>query len=215
MSAWFALLYRRAGASSTVSRSNRRAWLLLAASTTLVALPACQQRSPPAFKGIDITGAEYGRSFSLPDADGATRTLADFKGKIVVVFFGFTQCPDVCPTALSRAVEVRKLLGADAEKLQVVLVTVDPERDTPDVLRNYVKAFDPSFIALRGDAPSTAATAKEFKVFFQKVPTSSSYTMDHTAVSYVFDPKGRLRLALRHEQSAPEVAADLKALLRD
>lgn len=197
-------------------RSSRRAWLLLMASAAPVALSACQQRSGEAFKGIDITGAEYARTFSLPDANGATRTLADFKGKIVMVFFGFTQCPEVCPTTLGRAVEVRKLLGADADKLQVVLVTVDPERDTPELLRSYVTAFDPSFVALRGDALSTAAMAKEFKVFFQKVPTSkNSYTMDHTAVTYVFDPKGRLRLALRHEQSAPDVAADLKILLRN
>jgi len=204
-----------AGGSTLATRSNRRAWLWLTASAALVALSACQQRSDEAFKGIDITGADYARTFSLPDASGATRTLADFKGKIVMVFFGFTQCPDVCPTALGRAVEVRKLLGPDADKLQVVLVTVDPERDTPELLRSYVTAFDPSFVALRGDATSTAATAKEFKVFFQKVPTSSSYTMDHTAVTYVFDPQGRLRLALRHEQSAPDVAADLKTLLRN
>jgi len=201
---------------STSGRASRRAWLLLAASATLVSLPACQQRTAQSFKGIDITGAEYARSFSLPDADGKTRTLAEFKGKIVMVFFGFTQCPDVCPTALSRAVEVRKLLGTNADRLQVVLVTVDPERDTPDLLRNYVKAFDPSFVALRGDAQATAATAKEFKVFYMKAPTSSSsYTMDHTAITYVFDPKGRVRLALRHEQPPQDVATDLKALLSE
>jgi protein SCO1/2 len=196
------------------SQAGRRACLVVIAAAALGATSACQ-RPAPSFKGIDITGAEYGRSFSLPDADGVTRTLADFKGKLVLVFFGFTQCPDVCPTTLSRAVEVRKLLGPDADKVQVVLITVDPERDTPEVLRDYVKAFDPSFVALRGDAASTAATAKEFKVFFQKVQTSSSYTMDHTAVTYVCDPKGRVRLALRHEQSAADVAADLKTLLRE
>lgn len=202
-------------AASTSSRWRRRAWLLLAASASLASLPACQKRATQAFKGIDITGAEYARSFSLADADGTTRTLADFKGKIVMVFFGFTQCPDVCPTALSRAVEVRRLLGADADRVQVVLVTVDPERDTPEVLRNYVKAFDPSFIALRGDLQATAATAKEFKLFYQKVPTASSYTMDHTAMSYAFDPKGRVRLALTHGLPAQDVAADLKALLSE
>jgi len=205
----------RREAASTSSRPKRRAWLLLAAAATVASLPACQQRAPQAFKGIDITGAEYARSFSLADAGGTTRTLADFKGKLVMVFFGFTQCPDVCPAALSRAVEVRKLLGADAEKVQVMLVTIDPERDTPEVLRNYVKAFDPSFIALRGDLKATAATAKEFKVFYQKVPTASSYTMDHTAVSYVFDPKGRLRLALTHGLPAQDFTADLKALLSE
>lgn len=213
MSGSLPLPHRRA--ASTSSRWRRRAWLLLAASASLASLPACQQRAPQAFKGIDVTGAEYARSFSLADADGTTRTLADFKGKVVMVFFGFTQCPDVCHTALSRAVEVRKLLGADAEKVQVVLVTVDPERDTPEVLRNYVKAFDPSFIALCGDLQATAATAKEFKVFYLKVPTASSYTMDHTALTYVFDPKGRVRLALTHDMPAQNVAADLKALLSE
>ena len=196
------------------SQAGRRACMVMIASAVVSATSACQ-RAAPTFKGIDITGAEFGRDFSLPDAAGATRTLADFKGKVVMVFFGFTQCPDVCPTTLTRAVEVRKLLGADADKVQVVLVTVDPERDTPEVLRAYVTAFDPSFVPLRGDASATAAMAKEFKVFFQKVATSSSYTMDHTAVTYVFDPQGRVRLALRHEQSAAEVAADLKILLRN
>lgn len=207
---------RRAGAGQLLpSRTGRRACLVLFVSAVLGATSACQ-RAAPSFKGIDLTGAEYGRGFSLPDAGGKMRTLADFKGKIVVVFFGFTHCPDVCPTTLSRALEVRKLLGPDADKLQVVFVTVDPERDTPELLRNYLSAFDPSFVALRGDAASTAAMAKEFKVFYQKVPTSKdSYTMDHTAMSYVFDPKGRLRLALRHEQSAAEVTSDLKTLLRE
>lgn len=196
------------------SRAGRRACMVLVASAVVGATSACQ-RAAPTFNGIDITGAEFGRDFSLPDAAGATRTLADFKGKVVMVFFGFTQCPDVCPTTLTRAVEVRRLLGADAERVQVVLVTVDPERDTPEVLRSYVAAFDPSFVALRGDATATAAMAKEFKVFFQKVPTSGSYTMDHTAVTYVFDPQGRVRLVLRHEQTAAEVAADLKTLLSE
>jgi protein SCO1/2 len=159
--------------------------------------------------------AAYAQGFNLPDAQGAMRSLAEFKGKVVLVFFGFAQCPDVCPTALGRANEVRRLLGADGDKVQVVFITVNPERDTPEVLREYVKAYDPSFIALRGNAEQLAATAKEFKVFFQKVATTNSYTMDHTAVTYAFDPKGRVRLALRHEQSAADVAADLKMLLND
>ena len=209
MSAWFRTRCIGEGSTSSSGRSRRLAWLLFALSVSLVALSACERPPAVTFKGIDITGAEYGRRF------GVTRTLADFQGKIVMVFFGFTQCPDVCPTALGRAIEVRKLLGPDADKVQVILVTVDPDRDTPELLRNYLKAFDPSFIALRGEAQSLAETAKEFKVFYQKVPTSkSSYTMDHTALTYVFDPKGRLRLALRHDQSAQDVAADLKILLR-
>ena len=193
---------------------RRRGALLLLAG--LVVLGACQPAPPPApFKSIDITGAPYARDFRLPDPDGTMRSLGDFKGKVVPVFFGFAQCPDVCPTALGRAAEVRKLLGADGSKVQVVWITVDPERDTPEVLREYMKAFDPSFIALRGNTEQLAATAKEFKVFFQRVPTKNSYTMDHTAVTYAFDPKGRARLALRHDQSAADVAADLKMLLSD
>jgi protein SCO1/2 len=187
----------------------------LVAAGAALALAACQPAAPPpSFKSIDITGAAYARDFSLPDAGGATRALAQFRGKVVLVFFGFTQCPDVCPTSLGRALEVRQLLGADADKVQVVFVSVDPERDTAPVLREYMKAFDPSFIALRGTADQVAATAKEFKVFFQKVPSSNSYTMDHTTVTYVFDPQGRIRLAVKHEQSAQEVAADVRNLLR-
>ena len=198
----------------TVPQQTRRTVVLAAAAA---ALAACQPAAPPApFKGIDITGATYARDFSLPDAEGAMRSLGEFKGKVVLVFFGFAQCPDVCPTTLGRAIEVRKLLGADGNKVQVVLITVDPERDKPEVLREYMKAYDPSFIALRGNAGQLADTAKEFKVFFQKVPTSKdSYTMDHTAITYAFDPKGRVRLALRHEPSAADVAADLKMLLRN
>jgi protein SCO1/2 len=186
-------------------RSPHRRFLLLAAGAT--ALAGCQRAAPAGpFKGIDLTGATYGSDFRLPDPEGSIRSLAEFKGKVVLVFFGFVQCPDVCPTTLARAMEVRKL--------QVVLITVDPERDTPQVLGEYMKAYDPSFIALRGDAEQLAATAKEFKVFFQKVPTSKgSYTMDHTALTYAFDATGRLRLALRHEHSAADVAADLKLLL--
>jgi protein SCO1/2 len=195
----------------TVFLQTRRTVVLAGAAAVLA---ACQP-TPAPFKSIDITGAAYAQGFNLPDAQGVMRSLAEFKGKVVLVFFGFAQCPDVCPTALGRANEVRRLLGADGDKVQVVFITVDPERDTPEVLREYMKAYDPSFIALRGNAEQLAATAKEFKVFFQKVPTTSSYTMDHTAVTYAFDPKGRVRLALRHEQSAADVAADLKMLLND
>lgn len=130
-----------------------------------------------------------------------------------MLFFGFTQCPDVCPTALTRAVEVRRLLGADAEKLQVLLVSVDPERDTPELLRNYTANFDPSFIALRGSMQATQDVAKEFKIYYSKVPAGSSYTMDHTALTYILDPKGQLRLAIRHEQSPEDVATDLRTLI--
>jgi protein SCO1 len=178
------------------------AWLATAAACT-----------PQPFHTMDITGATYGRNFSLLDPDGRTRTLADFKGKAVLIFFGFTQCPDVCPTALARAAEVMKLLGPDAAKLQVIFVTVDPERDTPAMLRNYTAAFHPLFLGLHADLATTAATAKDFKVFYAKVPTGSSYTMDHSAMSYAFDPKGQLRLAVQHSMPADKVATDLKRLL--
>lgn len=178
-----------------------------------LALSGCE-RTPPSYHAIDLTGADFGRTFALQDPDGRTRTLGDFKGRYVMLFFGFTQCPDVCPTALTRAVEVRQLLGADAQKLQVLLVTVDPERDTAEVLRNYTAAFDPGFIALSGDLPSTETVAREFKIHYAKVPTGGSYTMDHTALTYLLDPQGRLRLAVRHEQSAQQVADDLRTLMR-
>jgi protein SCO1/2 len=169
----------------------------------------------PSFRAVDITGAEYARALSLQDPDGRTRTLADFKGKVAVVFFGYTQCPDVCPTTMAELAAVKKSLGADGERIQGVFVTVDPERDTPELLKAYMGSFDPSFVALRGTAEQTAAVAKEFKVFYAKVPgkTEGSYTMDHTAGSYVYDTQGRLRLFVRYGSGAEALAADLKTLL--
>lgn len=192
---------------------GRRAAIVAGGALIAMALTGCE-RSPPSYHAIDVTGADFGRAFALQDPDGRTRTLDDFKGRYVMLFFGFTQCPDVCPTALARAVEVRQLLGSDAEKLQVLLVTVDPERDTLEVLRSYTAAFDPGFIALRGDLPATEAVAREFKIHYAKVPTGTSYTMDHTALTYILDPEGRLRLAVRHEQSPQEVAQDLRTLMK-
>jgi protein SCO1/2 len=181
----------------------------------LALLVACGAEQKPAFKGIDITGAEYARQLALPDASGKQRTLADFKGKVVVVFFGFTQCPDVCPTALAEIAEVKQKLGADGDKLQSVFVTVDPERDTPEIVGAYVAAFGRDFVALRGTLEQTQAAAKEFKVFFAKVPgkTAGSYTMDHTAGSFVFDPKGKVRLFVRQGGGAEAMASDIKLLL--
>src|SRR6185295_6946706 len=146
------------------------------------------------FKGVDITGADY--KFSLPDQDGKTRTPADFKGKVTVVFFGYTQCPDVCPTTMAELAQVKKSLGKDGERLQAVFISVDPERDTPEVLKAYMSSFDPSFIALRGSPEQTAATAKAFKAFYAKAPgkTPGSYSVDHSTGSYVFDTQGRVRL---------------------
>jgi len=170
----------------------------------------------PAFEASDVTGSSFGHDFSLKDPSGRTRTLEDFHGKAVVVFFGYTQCPDVCPTTLATLAQAMKELGPDADRVQVLFVTVDPERDTPDLLSKYVPSFDPRFLGLWGDADATARTAKEFKVIYQKVPgaTPGSYTMDHSAGSYVFDPNGRLRLFVSNGQGAAVFAHDLRELLR-
>ena len=185
-------------------------------------LAACERGAPGAspsaslsFKSIDITGAEYARDFNLPDADGKRRQLADFKGKVVVVFFGFTQCPDVCPTTLLELSAVKKALGAEGARVQGIFITVDPERDTPELLRPYVNNFDPDFVALRGTPEETAALAKNFKVFFAKVPgkAEGNYTMDHTAASFVFDPKGKIRLYTRYGSGAEVLKSDLRMLL--
>ena len=166
------------------------------------------------FKGLDITGVPYGKDFRLTDHNQQERTLADFKGKVVMLYFGFVQCPDVCPTALSRAVETKQLLGADGERLQVIFVTVDPERDTAPILKEYMAAFDPSFLAMSTDIQGTRRTADSFRAYYKKVPTGSSYTMDHSALSYLFDPSGNLRVAMRHEQTAQDYAHDIALLLK-
>jgi protein SCO1 len=167
------------------------------------------------FKGIDITGADYARELNLTDADGKPRQLSDFKGKVSVVFFGFTQCPDVCPTTLLELAQVKKALGAEGERVQGIFVTVDPERDTAEVLKAYVGSFDAGFVALRGTPEETQAAAKNFKVFFAKVPgkTPTSYSIDHTAGSYVFDSQGRVRLFTRYGTGAEALTHDLKLLL--
>lgn len=182
------------------------------------ALAGCDRAAAPsavAFKGIDITGAEYARTLSLPDQDGKPRTLADFKGKVTVVFFGYTQCPDVCPATMAELAQVKKALGADGERVQGVFVSIDPARDTPEILKGYLGAFDPSFVALRGTPEQTQAAAKEFKVFFAKVPgkTDNSYTMDHTAGSYLIDPQGKVRVFVRYGTGPDALMADIKTLL--
>jgi protein SCO1 len=180
-----------------------------------ILLAACDPDGPR-FNNVDVTGASYARDFRLTDFNGKPRSLADFRGKVVVVFFGYTQCPDVCPTTLSDMAEVKKRLGPDGDKLQVIFVTLDPDRDTPQVLSQYVPAFDPSFLGLLGTRDETAAVAKDFKVFYQKVPgkTETSYTLDHTAGSYVFDREGRLRLFLRHAGAVEPIVEDLRKLVR-
>jgi protein SCO1/2 len=182
----------------------------------LVAVLAACQADAPRFNNVDITGANYARDFRLADFNGKMRSLSDFRGKLVVVFFGYTQCPDVCPTTLTDMAEVKKRLGPDGDKLQVIFITLDPDRDTNEVLAQYVPGFDPSFLALRGTREETAAIAKDFKVFYQKVPgkTETSYTLDHTAGSYVFDREGRVRLFLRHAGGVEPIVADLQKLLR-
>jgi protein SCO1/2 len=188
---------------------------IVAALAAVLLLAACGPDAP-SFKGADITGASFGRDFALTGHDGKPRTLADFRGKAVVIFFGFTQCPDVCPTALSTLAEAMKRLGPDASRVQVLFVTVDPERDTAALLSHYVPAFDRSFLGLYGDAEATARVAREFKVFYQKVPgaTPETYTMDHTAGLYLFDPQGRLRVFESHGQGADALAHDLREILR-
>lgn len=193
-----------------------RRLIALGTVSVLFGLAACDKLTGPlAFKGIDITGAEYALGFDLPDADGKRRTLADFKGKVTLVFFGYTQCPDVCPTTMVELAEVKKALGADGARVQGVFVTIDPERDTAEVLKAYVSAFSPDFVGLRGSAEETKAVAKHFKVFYAKVPgkTEGSYTMDHTAGSYVFDAQGKVRLFTRYGSGAEALAHDIKLLL--
>lgn len=187
-----------------------------AAALALVAVLAACSPEGPRFKTSDVTGASFGRDFALTDANGKARTLADFRGKAVVVFFGYTQCPDVCPTTLATLAEAMKQLGADADRVQVLFVTIDPARDTAELLRNYVPAFDQRFMGLRGDDDATQKVAREFKIIYQKQPgsTPETYTMDHSAGTYIFDPQGRLRLFVNHGQGPDVFAHDLREILR-
>jgi len=193
----------------------QRRSLLLALAATPLALAACME-SKPQFKAVDLTGADYAKDFRLTDHNGQVRTLADFRGKAVVVFFGYTQCPDVCPTTMGEIAQAKQLLGPDGEKVQGIFVTVDPERDTPEVLKAYMANFDPSFVALRGTPEQVEAMAKDYKIFFKKVEgkTPGAYTMDHSAASYVYDPEGRLRLYTRYGTGPQALADDLKLLLK-
>ena len=167
------------------------------------------------FVSTDLSMVDWGKDFKLTDHTGQARTLADFKGKAVVLFFGYTQCPDVCPTTLSTMREAMALLGDDAKRVQVLFATVDPARDTPALLAQYVPSFHPTFLGLYGNDETIAATAKDFKVFFVKQPgkTPDSYSVDHSTGSYAFDPQGKLRLLLRHGEAPANVAADLRLLL--
>ena len=186
---------------------------LLATAALLVLLAGCD--GGPKFQSTDITGAPYGKALQLADAQGKLRRLEDFRGKAVVLFFGFTRCPDVCPTTLAEIAGAVQSLGPDAARVQVLFVTVDPERDTPQALREYVGAFDPRFIALRGDEAATQRVAKEFKIYYEKRKQGESYTIDHSAQAYVLDPQGRLRLLVRHDRIGKDLAPDLRTLLRE
>jgi len=167
------------------------------------------------FRSTDISGAPYGKALELADPQGRLRHLEDFRGKVVVLFFGFTRCPDICPTTLAEIASAVKSLGPDAERVQVLLVTVDPERDTAEALSAYVGAFDPRFIALRGDAAATQRVAKDFKIFYEKRKQGETYTVDHSAQAYVLDAQGRLRLLVRHDRIGQDLAPDLRTLLRE
>ncbi|RYX92035.1 MAG: SCO family protein [Comamonadaceae bacterium] len=199
---------------------NRRNTLKLAlaaiAGTALPALLAACSEQKPQFKAVDITGADYARDFQLTDHNGQARSIKDFKGKVVVVFFGFTQCPDVCPTSMAELAEVKKQLGKDGDRLQGLFVTVDPERDTPPVLKAYMANFDPTFLALRGTPEQLAEVAKNFKIYYKKVDgkTPGSYTMDHSAGSYVYDTQGNVRLYTRYGSGAQALASDVSLLLK-
>jgi protein SCO1 len=185
------------------------------ATPTIGLLNACTE-SRPQFRGVDVTGADYARDFRLPDHNGQARSLQDFAGKVVIVFFGYTQCPDVCPTSMAEMAEVKKLLGQDGARLQGIFITVDPARDTPEVLKAYMANFDPGFLALIPTPAQLEALAKDFKVHYKKVEgkTPTSYTMDHSAGSYMYDPQGRLRVFGRYGSGAAALAEDAKLLLK-
>lgn len=188
---------------------------IIIATVLIMLATACGQPNAPKFQLTDVTGANFGKTLALNDHMGKPRTLADFKGKVVVIFFGFTQCPDVCPTTLAEMGKVIKELGADGDKVQVLFVSVDPERDTPELLKQYVTAFHPSFLGMVGDAEATARAAKEFKIYVQKQPAKSgSYSVDHSAGTFILDQQGRLRLFAQHGAGAPALVGDIRKLLK-
>ncbi|MEJ8855712.1 SCO family protein [Variovorax robiniae] len=204
-----------------MNKRNAIKWIAAGAGWTAMAgasglgLAACSENKP-SFNAVDLTGADYAKDFKLTDADGKERTLADFKGKVVVLFFGYAQCPDVCPTTMTEMSQVKQQLGKDGDKLQVVFITVDPARDTPAVMKAYMGAFDPGFVALIPTPEQLAAVTKDFKVYYKKVEgkTPTSYSMDHSAASYVYDTQGRLRLYARYGAGVAPMVADIQALLK-
>ena len=194
---------------------TRAARLVAIVATAVLLAAGCAKPNTESFKATDVTGAPFGRALQLTDHTGKPRSLDEFKGKVVAVFFGYVQCPDVCPTTMTMLREVKEKLGADGAKLQVVFATVDPERDTQEVLSAYVPAFDPTFVGLRGDLEATAQAAKEFKIFYAKSPgtTPTSYTVDHSSGIFVFDPQGRLRLFANPSIKVDDYVHDIRLLL--
>ena len=198
---------------SVFSATRRLALRLGAAAAFAAALAACGE-SAPQFKGSDISGTRLGQGMELVDYNGKTRKLSDFSGKVVVAFFGFTQCPDVCPTSLAELAEAMKKLGADADRVQVLLITVDPERDTPDILKQYVTAFDPRFLGLTGTPDQVKKAAASFKAYYAKAPTKDGgYSMDHTAAFYLLDGKGESRVLANNNIGVDALVHDIQALL--
>ena len=193
---------------------NRRQVIAGMGLLSLGLLTGCDSRGELSYKyGKDLSDKILGRTFKLKNTDGEVQTLSSFRGMMPMVFFGFTQCPAICPTTLARAAKIKKLMGRDGDRLQVIFITLDPERDTPELLDKYVKAFDPSFEALYGTLEETAATAKDFGVFYEKIPSGSTYTLSHTATSFVFDSRGTLRLGLSQSLSAQECTEDLLTVM--
>jgi protein SCO1/2 len=205
---------------SPADRSKRSAIKSIAGAAILVGggalLSACSPAEKLQFKSIDLTGADYAKDFSLADQNGKLRSIKDFAGKVAVIFFGFTQCPDVCPASMVELAQVKKALGPDGDKLQVLFITVDPERDTPELLKAYMGNFDPTFLALRPTMEQLPQVAKDFKIYYKKVDgkTPGSYTMEHSAGSYVYDPRGNIRLYSRYGNDAQGLASDLRLLLK-
>ena len=199
----------------TASMLQRRVVMRIGLGAIALLLAACNP-SKLSFSSVDVTGADYAKGFELSDHNGQVRHLSDFAGKVVVVFFGYTQCPDVCPATMIELAQVKKLLGADGERLQALFVTLDPERDTPELLKAYMVNFDPMFLALRPTLEQLPVLAKDFKIYYKKVAGKSTdgYTMDHSAGSYIFDTKGKLRLFTRYGSGAPVLAADIAQLLK-
>jgi len=206
---------KNAACVGTASILQRRVVMRIGLGAIALLLAACNP-SKLSFSSVDVTGADYAKGFELSDHNGQVRHLSDFAGKVVVVFFGYTQCPDVCPATMIELAQVKKLLGADGERLQALFVTLDPERDTPELLKAYMVNFDPMFLALRPTLEQLPVLAKDFKIYYKKVAGKSTdgYTMDHSAGSYIFDTKGKLRLFTRYGSGAPVLAADIAQLLK-